>query len=527
MNVADLIFGPRWSNRSALGWLLRVNRLPRYGSAAAFCRQFGGGCWSGPVSPSMISRWETGRITVPYLAVRRYEELLGIPPGGLTSLVNALGRYAMVDASVPSILRAPTPQADARRATLDALVEKACSRDAMSGDEWDRLTTAISLTPDLLLVPSSCWRTVTDRLLMEMLVATDIGWTQRFEGFHRLLGHPVGARHAIASCADLARDPTNQAPFETVSILDASRHPDANAHLLRQMAEPTSDATRYATLTACVRKIRYRHFGPTERRRLAAQCRLLATGDSGPADAALLAGHLLAEMGVGRASATARAPSVAGAVRRATGTTPAGAARAVLCQRVVGTVVSRMPDGQTASGDAMLRAAVAELLFSPVADRRFQALWMLRSTPYGAHLCAALRAELRSPAVRGEAGLATAMVSALRMHAGPAERALLSEVAVAAGTPDSVVVAAVGVLGDTTGRSSEGLAPVLAFHVSRWLDTGAPVHRAAVDRVLYGLGMAMDEPALRRVRDDPRLPASSRDAARWWLNLPGHLRSNG
>ncbi|MFE0591215.1 hypothetical protein [Micromonospora echinospora] len=506
---------------------MRINRLPHYGSAAAFCRQFGGGCWSGPVSPSMISRWETGRIAVPYLAVRRYEELLGIPPGGLTSLVNALGRYAMVDASVPSVLRAPAPGVDTRRATLDTLVEKACSRDRMSGDEWDRLTTAISLTPDLLLVPSSCWRTVTDRLLMEMLVATDIGWTQRFEGFHRLLGHPVGARHAIASCADLARDPTNQAPFETVSMLDASRHPEANAHLLREITEPTSGATRYAALTACVRKIRHGHFGPEERRRLAAQCRRIATGASGPGDAAVLAAHLLAEMGTGRASPAALATSGRGAVRPAAGTAPAAAARAVLCRRVIGAVVNRMPDGQGAGEDGMLRAAVAELLFSPVADRRFQAMWMLRSTPYGAHLCAALRTELRSPAVRAEAGLATAMVSALGMNAGPAERALLSEVAVAAGAADSVVVAAVGVLGDSVGRSSGELASVLAFHVSRWLDSGAPVHRAALDRAVFALGMATEEPALRRVRDDPRLPASSRDAARWWLNLPDFVRSNG
>src|SRR5579862_4217501 len=75
--------------RERIAWMLRVNRFfgpdERWSRASAFAAAFRGGCWPGTGNESKISRWETATLRVPYQAVRRYEQLLELPPGLLTS----------------------------------------------------------------------------------------------------------------------------------------------------------------------------------------------------------------------------------------------------------------------------------------------------------------------------------------------------------------------------------------------------------------------------------------------------------
>src|SRR5436190_4435062 len=81
-----------------LAWLLRVNRLlsddPQWTKTAAFAAAFRGGGYPRSISESTVSRWETGvgRPSLP--AVRRYEELLGLPPGLLVAMADTMARYA-------------------------------------------------------------------------------------------------------------------------------------------------------------------------------------------------------------------------------------------------------------------------------------------------------------------------------------------------------------------------------------------------------------------------------------------------
>lgn len=71
---------------------------------------------------------------MPFSAVRRYEELLELPDGLLVSVVNAMSRYTLKDASVPPPLMPKAAEDRIRdRQRLEASIEKACSADPMTG----------------------------------------------------------------------------------------------------------------------------------------------------------------------------------------------------------------------------------------------------------------------------------------------------------------------------------------------------------------------------------------------------------
>src|SRR5258707_15491058 len=90
-----------------VAWLLRVNRLLGPGQdwtrTATFAAAFQGGCYPRGVSESTVSRWETGAGRATFLTVRRYEELLALPPGLLVATADTIYRYAK-----PGTAGAPT-----------------------------------------------------------------------------------------------------------------------------------------------------------------------------------------------------------------------------------------------------------------------------------------------------------------------------------------------------------------------------------------------------------------------------------
>src|SRR5262245_49251528 len=131
--------------RYRIAWLLRANRIlgpdQQWAHTASFVRAFRGGCWSGAASESTVSRWETGLLKVPYLAVRRYEELLELPPGLLVAVVDTLNRYAAPTVTCQPLLdRGEPPPEPEHLDRLEELVERAHSNEPMSGWQWDELT---------------------------------------------------------------------------------------------------------------------------------------------------------------------------------------------------------------------------------------------------------------------------------------------------------------------------------------------------------------------------------------------------
>jgi hypothetical protein len=120
---------PGWSvHQGRVAWLLRVNRLygfdERWVRGSHFADAFQGGHWPERTSTYRISRWETAAVRVPYLAVRRYEELLQLPANSLVALIDTIYRYsAQTPGSAPLLDRGLSDAGPRHLTRLEELVE--------------------------------------------------------------------------------------------------------------------------------------------------------------------------------------------------------------------------------------------------------------------------------------------------------------------------------------------------------------------------------------------------------------------
>ena len=181
-------------------------------------------------------------------------------------------------------------------ARISELIDKAGSDDVMTGQEWDEITREIAAEPRFFISPATTWATLSERLLAEQLVADGVAWLLRFGALVRLLSHPVAQQPAIAACASIGADRTNQVGIEAICALDVTGHRDASHHVLGQLASPTSDQTFYGALLACVRKVARGHFTAEQLSFLASVAVGLLDDPLRHDDARTLAASLLRQM---------------------------------------------------------------------------------------------------------------------------------------------------------------------------------------------------------------------------------------
>jgi hypothetical protein len=516
-----------------VAWLLRVNRLyardERWARLGTFAAAFRGGLYPVGASESTISRWETGTVRAPYLALRRYEQLLELPESLLVAAADTVYRYAAPATSGPPTLdrgELLAPGAPAHRA-LEDLIDRAQSSAVMTGAHWDELTGRISATPDLVLVPRRTWASLAERVLAEMIIADGVPWLQRFEALNRLLGHPVGQRAAVAALATAAADRTNEGFIETVCALDASRHPDASRHVLRQLVHPTNERARYGALLACVRKVKYGHFTDAQLHSLVQMVGGFLDDAGSFADARVLAVELLRRLptdlpgGAGQRlrRAVVGDPTL-GQVLSAGRLADRETGRAMV-DRLVAVVTARMARDLPRFHDELLPVLVDEMLYDPVLDVRLYASMMVYATPYRAPMAQVLGAELaRALAVR-DTPLTASILGALRFLGGPAQRPLVERLILAVGLQAEVCASAAEHLGHIGGTSDDRFwAAALARHGEHWRRRRDVASAATLHGLVYGLGMARNDALLQRVRADNEAPAPVRAAAAWWAGRP-------
>lgn len=525
---------PGWPpHQDRAAWLLRVNRLhgqeEDWAAATGFADAFQGGCWQERTSVYRISRWETAAVRVPFLAVRRYEQLLDLPDGSLTALLDTIYRYFAPDVSAsPLLARGANPHATEKLARIEQLLELILSDSIVTGSEWDELTTQLAAAPRQVITPRSAWREMAQRLLSEMIIADGLAWMQRHEALNRLLAHPVGQQAAIAACADLAADRTGQVFVETVSILDGSSHPDASRHLLAQLANPTNDRAQYGALLGCVRKLRYGHFTRPQLQRLLPVVQDLVLDPATYERAQPLAAELLRRLPTDSARSTAqlgRALTLGPARPALEAERPADEdAAQVLVTRLVGATLVRTPFVVPNFHDRLLPALLDEMLFSPVFDVRMYAAMLLSGTPYRQPLAAALASELAISAASGPTEEALTIIEALRIVGTSEQRPMIERLTTATGLPSVIALAATQAIGHIGGRSSDHYwTQAIEHHTRRWRQSRSNTHASALIGLVYALGIARNERMLQLVRNDATLPAEPRAAASWWLNLPRRI----
>ncbi|MBF5032429.1 MULTISPECIES: hypothetical protein [unclassified Micromonospora] len=517
---------PQGTFQHRVGWLLRVNRLygpeARWQREAGFAADFQGGCWREHTSVYRISRWETAKVRVPHLAVRRYEELLQVPAHQLTVLIDAISRYFAASPGDAPMLQRPRRDESAAVDRIAELLESVQSDDVVTGAQWDELTALLAGTGPVML-PRSRWAHIAERLLAEMIVSHGVAWAQRYEALNRLLGHPLGQQSAVAACSSLAADRTNQVFIETVSVLDASPHPDAAAHVLKQLAQPTNGRAQYGALLACVRKLRFGHFSEPQVRQLVPIVNDFATNPTHYEDARLLAAELIRRIPADLPSDLRRRLREAAFHNdvAARGSLPESSPKRVLAEGIANSTVARMASHVPRFLDTLLPDLIEEMLFSPVFDVRLNAALLPFGTPYRAPLAASLAIEVVNQVRGGETGVARTLIEALRILGSDKERALVEQLTLAPGLPPQLVLAAASTLGHLGGSSSDHYwTTAINQHARHWHRSGGRTSASVLDALIYGLGISRNMTILRRIRDRIDVPPPARTAAGWWLNLP-------
>jgi hypothetical protein len=519
----------------AAAWLLRINRRlghhDRLARLAAFASYFQGGCWDRAADQSKISRWETGAVRAPYLAVRRYEELLDLPEQSLVAVVNVLHRYYAPAIRSRSALPRPEPTLTSdldRHNRLGETLDKVRSRAVVTGAEWDELTSFLAATPEGSPLPLTTWSRLSERLLMETVIASDLPWLLRFESLSRLLAHPVAGPYAVAACAALGADPTNQVFIDPLSALDASDHPDAGRHALRQLHNPTNDRAFTGALLACVRKSRYGHFGEDSAHRLAALLRELVTDQAAAPATRRLAAQVLHNLaGHPRTRNLVDPTELAGAVRLLTPRRLlAPPVAAAVVTRVLAKVQASEPIRSVDLADEALPTLLDELLSNPMLDIRLYVSVLLRASPYRQALAAALVSELRRPHALADLPLALSLLSALRVVGDRRHAVAVQALVSVPGVPDPVRETAAYSVGHIEPEPAEPFwQQAISLHSRRWVDGRDATSGNVLEGLVYGLGVAGDDALLGRLRD-AEVPTPARAAARWWTGLPAEIRAS-
>lgn len=510
--------------------MLRVNRL--YGpesawvSGAAFSAAFAGGCYPGAASASKISRWETGLIEVPYLAIRRYEQLLGLPACGLASTAGILTRY--LSPSAGGRLPGGRWSAGTHPVTghsLESFLDLATSPAEITAAEWDGAAGLISQSPGLWLRRGE-WDMISQRLLVETVAADGEAWKPRFEAFNLLLQHPGAQQSAVAACADWANCRDNRVFTETVSVLDGCSHPDAAAAVVSQLTAPTNDDAFAGALMACVRKVAEHHFTPSQRTIVATIAAEVLSGAS--PDFQELRSHaaaVLARLPAAprpQASRSARMiaePPGRGPAR--TGTHPGPAAGSSLSALIAARSISQVPREIGHFDDYILPVLIDEVLHAPIIDTRLYSAFLIRATPYAQPVAKALTWALTRLRLDQDPHLTARILEGLRILGGSAQRDAVERLT-SPSLPLVIQDAAFRALGHMSGTTD-------ASFWKQTLELHSPQasERKSSERLLnhavYAISMHRDLAHLRRIAADPAIAASARAAARWWLNLPGHM----
>jgi len=519
--------------RARVGWMLRVNRLycaeGVWARLPVFARAFKGGSHPRTAAVSTISRWETAELPVTRTAVRRYEELLGLPDDLLGATAQTMLRYSAASSLSSPPLQAPARDGPVPYARIEELLDRVDAADVMSGRNWCDLTQALCRVGDSVLMPARTWQALSARLIAEMVIADGVPWMLRFEALNRLLNHPRGASQAVAACAAFAADGRNQAVVEVVCALDNTNHKDAAAHIVAQLSDPTSERARYGAFLASIRKARYGHFAPAQIRTVSLAVRDMLREPGPYTDGRMIALEIVRDLPAELIRTDHRdlAGELSRGARGCAAARPAEQPGSGPARRLASEVIAQLAGDVPGYRELALPELVQEMVSNPVADVRLYAACLLNATPYGPLLAARIARELARPGTLRDERIAVPLLDALRFLGGQGQRCALERIVIASGLPGPVVASAAHHLGHVGSASTEAYwRRALAHHLQRWeREREASATRILRDLV-YALGMVRHGAVLQELRRDSRMPQPARAAADWWLSVPEHIHAS-
>ncbi|MEJ3747449.1 hypothetical protein WEI85_29700 [Actinomycetes bacterium KLBMP 9797] len=502
--------------RRKIGWLLATNRKLGSDKALRSGREFARALGHS-ASSSSVTRWEHGDVAAGRHVVRRYEQLLDLPAGQLTTVADALLRLET----------AGRRRRGGRRSedlTLHAALDKISSGALLDGAEWVELTERIEATPGLVLHPPALWSVVAERLLTELVAADKLEWLLRNEAMSRLLDHPTARSHAVAACIALVEDTTSPVVIEPLGLLDVVSDSVADRYVFQQITQPDNERAFQGALRAALRKIQYGHFTEAQLGRLVPAIReTMRDGQSDPDRIAL-------SVDVARrlAGRTARRT----ALQRAVPDDPVawwawkwdrvaepGLARAVSVQ--LARLVQARGRSDTTKLDEVLATAIEEALYSSNPDRRLFHGQLLAATPLRAVLADAILTEMTAGLARRDETFAIAALPAMTVLDASTHRTLVQRVLAGGGFSPSLRHAGARALPHCAGRYSEPVwRAILDRQIALSRDTPDKLDGDILRAIVYGIGTDGRTDLLAAIRADPAMPAGCRSTADWQLS-PG------
>ncbi|MEV7231232.1 hypothetical protein AB0M79_30075 [Polymorphospora sp. NPDC051019] len=506
-----------------VAWLLRVNRLygwdERLVKAEGFAKEFRGGCSRRSADRAQVSRWERGTEQANHLVIRRYEEILGVRPASLTSVADMIYREVDHGGGSQRLFRRIDPNDEHVRATTANLLDAAES-GTMTGSDWDTLTTYLAVSRKRK-VP---WDLISRRLLLEMTISHGEEWQLRSVAISRMIADSRSELAVVQACGDLVRDIDNQVFIEPLLLLESSEHPQSASQIVRHATNPLNEHAHQGAWWAAAEKITQGHFNDRQKEALGREALALLNEDTHLPGCRVAAAELLRWMPpVGSIAATALRRAVlrdkAAASIIAGGRTMQAVASQMVIQRVACRALQRLPR-DVLDSDPILERLLDEMLHHPQLSTRVMAVQMVAATPYRLPVAAALITELDRRLSCRESSTILPIIHAIGTLGGNDSRKAIERIALDVATPPDVADAAIWAIAHVDSRIGDEFWQAVRMRLQRRLNPEYALRGMAYVGGICGRGDWLDE-----LKNDRTTPPSARTAARWWLNLPAHLKT--
>ncbi len=494
-----------------VGWLLLMSRLHHPEPGFALGESFNAALQSVGLRAdrSAVSRWESGKVTPRYSVLQAYELALGMPPGQLTSVVNAL-RRALGGEGLPAWMPVLDPKSSSFHDELDRLFE-ALVEGPGTGPEWTSLAHHVAAT-DTMYVPSAVWKQLSQRLVQQMSRSVGITYLQRFEAMRLLLEHRIAHPWLLHAVGEFLDDPAVQIINDPIGVLELSRASEAAAVILDTFFTTQSLDVFWAAAEAVAIKIEEDCYTDAQIARIEGVVSARLKGPQATASGFEDLIMALPERSQERLLYASRGVTgheeLAQAAAHGERFSPVTTRR--VSQRVAEAVRERLPASNLYDEDKMTPRLIREALFAARGNRTHYACIFLHGSPIRSPLSAALADEIE--AVGLDDPMTPRFVRLIRYLASPSqEEQMLSWLPKA--PPMVARDLALGLGHIDSQHSLDELVPLIAGDRS-------PLDRA----LLYGLGMRQAS-AMHEVAADERQPQHVRDGAAWWIRQGGAVRS--
>ncbi len=500
---ATPLSAPQPDIEARIGWLLAMSRLHHPDASVQDGRRFvealGDAGFS--ASRSLLSRWESGEISISYEAMTAYEIALGLQTGALSSITG------YIKAAIPGVnTRVIRPRLDpssiAFADRLDELLDLAEAGSALARD-WQELGWHLAAAP-MIHLRRGTWETLSRHLVQQLPRSLRVAYRQLSTTAMNLAAVPRVQDLMVEAIAEYVSDPAVQVITTPAGLLD--RLPTRkSARLVLELIERPQNSLTYATgVWLATQKVVRRHFDQAERAEL--DMLVLEAWRRDPVQASVDLAELIAELPEGMRATLVQAAAKAGRRRLGYvvthGEDLVAAKAEQFSQEVADAARAGAPQDPSYDEDRMLPRLIREALFHRGSERRHLAALLISASPFGATVADELVERLSEPYPVWMRGRIATLVRYLcndnhRMRM----LAHLDDEVDAVGIP----------IAQGVGHQSRNLLSDLALRTSlqaQW----TPRERAT----MYALGMS-GSPGLLVLSKSADVPAWQSAAARWWL----------